>query len=557
MDSRSYTDAEFAKLVDLRRKWLGSYSDENKRFELACEIDAIEYRDYTEEQRRSIRNRKHQEANYIKIRIACPHLAINRDNFITEANIAQNMPPKILFGVTELGNVAATLCKEFRKQKIEAYNIDFFEHPFRFSSDLSRVRLERHQEKLAMLSFVSEVIAEFDIFNVIDNSTLLDSFDLSVYRELDKKIVMHYSGGEARLYNLAARKNSHLTLVEDTYFTKGLAGDITNLTNYIFYSNYAHAAVAYYNEFAGQIKLAFTEYYEIPQPIVLSDFEIYRNVSKKNVKFTIVHAPSNTHIKGSHYVADAINALKMQYDFEFIPLVGVSHDEAKATYAKADLVVDQLLLGWYGMLSLEAMAMGKPVICYLCEEFFEQTYVKDVPIINADVNNIKDKIEWALNNRDKLEELGKKGIEYVRKNHDSEKIIKRYLECYEKIPFQKPSPIKSPNRQNTQSMDEIKTGLQYMSSKQIDIQEFFKINGYKKVGLYGSNEMSSQVTALMKPNAGIGLEVGEFMPDNGQQGFDAIILMMETEINSFYIAARESCPTALVVTLNELILLAV
>ena len=31
-------------------------------------------------------------------------------------------------------------------------------------------------------------------------------------------------------------------------------------------------------------------------------------------------------------------------------------------YAQADLVVDQVLIGWYGALAVETMAMGKPVI---------------------------------------------------------------------------------------------------------------------------------------------------------------------------------------------------
>ena len=556
MNSEHNTDAEFAKIVDLRRKWLNCYGDAEKRFALACEIDEIEYKDNTAEERHRIRNRKQQMANYIKVRMACPDLEISKDDFITEEKIEYNKPPKILFGIVELANVAATLCKEFRNQKIEAYSLDFFGHPFRYSSDLCRQRHEKHHESLSMLGFVADVISEFDVFNIFYGQTLLYNRDLPVYRELDKKVVAHYSGGEIRLYSLAARKNCYLTLVEDTYFMDFRRSDCNNLAFTFGMSSYAHASLAYNNEFVGQLKLAFTEYYEIPQPITLSDFDNRGCNKEEAAKFTIVHAASNAELKGSRYIADAVDALKEQYDFEYISLSKVPHEEAKAAYAKASLIIDQLIIGWHGILSLEVMAMGKPVVCYLCEEFFEQAHVKDIPIINADINNIKDRIEWALNNRGKLEELGKKGLEYVKTNHDSKKIAKRYLEVYDRIPFQKPSRIKFINRQDSQSMDEIKAGLLYMSTMRKNFGEFFCMNGHKRIGLYGSNEMLGYAKALINPGGSFMAEVDEFVPD-GERSFDAIILMMETDINKFFVLAQEKCPTALIVTLGELILLTV
>ena len=37
----------------------------------------------------------------------------------------------------------------------------------------------------------------------------------------------------------------------------------------------------------------------------------------------------------------------------------------QSRYAAADLVVDQLNVGWYGLFSIEAMALGKPCIVRL------------------------------------------------------------------------------------------------------------------------------------------------------------------------------------------------
>ena len=77
-------------------------------------------------------------------------------------------------------------------------------------------------------------------------------------------------------------------------------------------------------------------------------------------------------------------------DFEFILIEGLSHSEARHLYQTADLLVDQLFVGWYGGLAVECMALGKPVICYIREEdlaFLPAQMRQDLPIINATAQN--------------------------------------------------------------------------------------------------------------------------------------------------------------------------
>ena len=47
---------------------------------------------------------------------------------------------------------------------------------------------------------------------------------------------------------------------------------------------------------------------------------------------------------------------------------GLHHDEAFERYRDADIVVDQLNAGWYGLFAIEAMALGKPVVTFLHDE---------------------------------------------------------------------------------------------------------------------------------------------------------------------------------------------
>ena len=52
---------------------------------------------------------------------------------------------------------------------------------------------------------------------------------------------------------------------------------------------------------------------------------------------------------------------------------GLHHDEAFERYRAADIVVDQLNAGWYGLFAIEAMALGKPVVTFLHDEAVRRT----------------------------------------------------------------------------------------------------------------------------------------------------------------------------------------
>ncbi len=77
----------------------------------------------------------------------------------------------------------------------------------------------------------------------------------------------------------------------------------------------------------------------------------------------------------------------------------VPNEEVRRLILDADVVVDQLIIGWYAMFAIEAMASGKPVICHLRHDL-EALYVaadlleslEEIPIIRADVFTFKDVI---------------------------------------------------------------------------------------------------------------------------------------------------------------------
>ena len=145
--------------------------------------------------------------------------------------------------------------------------------------------------------------------------------------------------------------------------------------------------------------------------------------------FKVFHAPNHTSIKGTSHLIKAIDTLTDEgYQIELIMLQGVSNEKILETIAQVDLVADQFVIGWYAMFTLEAMSLGKPVMCYLREDLVE-LYTKanllqadEIPIINTDIEHIKENLIWAYENKELLKERAQRSQQYVQEHHSLEYI---------------------------------------------------------------------------------------------------------------------------------------
>jgi glycosyltransferase involved in cell wall biosynthesis len=112
------------------------------------------------------------------------------------------------------------------------------------------------------------------------------------------------------------------------------------------------------------------------------------------------------------------------------------HTQVKDIMQAADLVIDQLLVGWYGAVAVEAMALGKPVVCYVREEdlrFIPKRMEEDLPIINANPGNLYHVLDRHINNRKNLSLIGEESRSYVERYHDPIKIAQQMKELYESL----------------------------------------------------------------------------------------------------------------------------
>jgi len=152
----------------------------------------------------------------------------------------------------------------------------------------------------------------------------------------------------------------------------------------------------------------------------------------------VLHAPSHRGVKGTRYVLDAVSRLRAEgIRLKFVLVEGLPHNEARKVYGNCDLLVDQLLAGWYGGLAVELMALAKPVVCYIREgdlKFIPPEMRKEMPIIDAAPTTIYEVLkEWLTKREGELAGVGRRSRVYVEKWHDPLKIAARLKKDYETI----------------------------------------------------------------------------------------------------------------------------
>ena len=168
----------------------------------------------------------------------------------------------------------------------------------------------------------------------------------------------------------------------------------------------------------------------VPPGIDLRDFTPVPPVDRERP--VVVHAPSSRRRKGTEHVVAACADLPV--DLEIVE--GLHHDEARRRYENADIVVDQLNAGWYGLFAIEAMALCKPVVTFLHDEAVartEEAFGTKVPIVSATAETLRERLRPLVEDPGERRRLGAASRAYVEKVHDLDRIADRLIALYAEL----------------------------------------------------------------------------------------------------------------------------
>lgn len=336
---------------------------------------------------------------------------------------------KVLHAPIQISGQLWEYADGLRRVGVEAKALTFSPHPFGYRDDICLNLSMSNDAYYLMGQMIKNFIDVVDIFNVFHfhfgESLMPQNFDLPALKEIDKKMVMNFWGSDVRLKDLAKLKNPFYT--DEIH----LGNDQEKIIKMKLISRYIDVAVVADHELYEYVSPFFNRTEIIRQAMDLEELKpCYPDNEKK--KPIIAHAPNRMNVKGTKYVENAIKSLASKYDFQYLRLSGSRHENTIKLLSQADIVIDQLLLGSYGILSIESMALGKPVITYIREDLIEK-YPKNLPIVVANIDNIVEVLEKLLKDGNLRNEIGHKSRKYVEQYHDKTKIAEDLVKLYETL----------------------------------------------------------------------------------------------------------------------------
>lgn len=265
--------------------------------------------------------------------------------------------------------------------------------------------------------------------------------DAAIAKKMGKVVAVTYQGSDARQGGYC-KKNCQIHYCHeeggDKYFTE--AGDKIIASQIAKIDKYADLIYAVNPDLLQVLpkRARFMPYASIDpaewEPCYLPEGDIE--------ELHIVHAPTDRTIKGTKYILDAFEELQEDgYKFRYTLVENMPHEEALEVFKSADLLIDQLLIGYYGGLAVELMCLGKPVICYLRDEDIELLPAgmqHDLPIINAAPRTIYEVLKSCLTDqKPHLRKIGMKGRVYAERWHDPRKIAAHLIADYKRVQAEK------------------------------------------------------------------------------------------------------------------------
>jgi len=331
---------------------------------------------------------------------------------------------KVLHAPAEIAGQASTLAKALRALGVEAHSIAYNPGFPQYTPDElhdydARGALARYAGYLKTLA---RHLGRYDVYHFHFGRTLVPPHnpDLPLYRALGGKVVFHYHGCDIRnrAHMLATHARAACTEC-DPFCNPARQRAIGRAA-----ARHAHL------EFVSTPDLleSAPRAEHLPVAIDLADYAMQ---PVRRAPKLVLHAPTNRLIKGTRYVKEAFDALRPRFPgVTFRTVERMPWHELRALMAEADVVVDQVFMGWYGMVAVEAMALGKPVLCFIRPDF--EPRLDDCPIVRTTKESLAGDLAAALADADR-DRLGALGRAFVERENAAPVIAARLIERYGSI----------------------------------------------------------------------------------------------------------------------------
>jgi len=256
--------------------------------------------------------------------------------------------------------------------------------------------------------------------------------DLKYAAFFNKARIVEFWGSDVRIPEIASADNPYIARMYRSHPKLARGKHKRSLNTQRCFARYGFECLVPDPEVGSYIqKDIWPSPYRSTQRLIISDFvPNYPDPGQRRP--LVVHAPSHKAKKGTEAVLQAIGRLKNRYEFDFELIHDVEHCRALEIMRECDIMLDQFVLGSHGVAALEAMAFGKTVVSYIKPSVLAG-YSNELPIVNANQQNIAEVLSWLLSDGQSRCEIGHRSRAYVEKYHDAYKIARKLVNIYQQL----------------------------------------------------------------------------------------------------------------------------
>lgn len=360
---------------------------------------------------------------------ALAHERVSKDAVRCDEPLLRAPRCRVLFAPHEVGGQMALIANAMARRGLQATSVSYERQCAALLKCDRSLNIDHAEWQFRALAkkfaFACKAVRSFDVFHFFFGRSLLNrGIDLRWLRRMQKGIVVHFRGND--IINGDYHHYQRKQLI-------GQCGAATCLQR-----PWQQKMVQRWRRWANRMLVssphllsAVPDATIVPQAIDLEHWRASAKIDPGDV-IRIAHAPTSRMIKGTDFVVAAVESLKNKgLPVELDLIESIDPAAVPGRMATADIGVDQLVIGWYGNVSIQFMALGKPVICYIDPELLHHR--PDMPIVSATPATITAELERLVVDAQLRRTLGEAGRRYVEKWHDVNRIVDQLLGIYAEV----------------------------------------------------------------------------------------------------------------------------
>lgn len=279
---------------------------------------------------------------------------------------------------------------------------------------------------------VLDAIRWADVVHWYCSWALPNAYDVQYAAQLGKVGIVEFWGTDIRIPRISSADNPYMAKMFREYpkLDNGAEGRSTKRQR--TFASHGMSCLIPGPDLLGYVDSeSFSSPYRTRQRITMDDYPVTYPDSS-NRRPLVMHLPSHKVRKGTDAVLRAVEEAQRTHAFDFELIHGICRSEALQNLRSCDIFLDQFVAGAHGLGALEAMAFGKPTLCYIKPSLLPK-YPPELPIVVADQENLTEVLKTLLESGQRRHEIGRQSRAYVEQHHDSRQLAKGLVDIYEKL----------------------------------------------------------------------------------------------------------------------------